>query len=278
MGPRPCSHRVYGPETRIELELNPAPCGGVRGGPRAAPSSGSTSSVTPSMRDHAHLLTGRDGRRPVGAGPPAGRAHADDAVGVDGLDDVAELADHPLPADRRAWRSASAPSRASRRRRRGSCPPMPASSVIHDGRSVTPGRSSNSSRLPSTVSAMPTPVQNRGTPTWTSTAKASIPSTSRATAQPRAGRVARPVHARTRHAAPDDPGDADAGGEELEDQQGHADQQQEVGHGRAGDGVEQLVDEAELGEADGGDRVPAAACRRRGSPRSVVRSVTPSFS
>ena len=27
-------------------------------------------------------------------------------------------------------------------------PPMPASSVIHDGRSVTPGRSSNSSRLP----------------------------------------------------------------------------------------------------------------------------------
>ena len=51
----------------------------------------------------------------------------------------------------------------------------------------------------------------------------------------------------------DDAGDADAGGEELEDQQRETDEEQQVRDGRAGHRVEQLVDQAELREAGGGD-------------------------
>ena len=67
-------------------------------------------------------------------------------------------------------------------------------------------------------------------------------------------------HGRTRtrqHGAhrADRTGDADAGGEELEHEQREPGEQQQVGHRRAGDRVEQLVDERQLGEAHGGDRV-----------------------
>ncbi len=71
-------------------------------------------------------------------------------------------------------------------------PPMPAIRAIHDGRIDVPVTGSNSHRLPTIVSTMPTPVQNRGIPTWTSTANANIATTSSATAQPRAGSAARP--------------------------------------------------------------------------------------
>ena len=43
-------------------------------------------------------------------------------------------------------------------------------------------------------------------------------------------------------------GDADTGGEELEQQESETGQEQQVGDGWAGHGVEQLVDERELGE------------------------------
>src|SRR5215218_10585579 len=95
-----CSHRVYGSETTI--------------GRRSARGLSAAFAVVsrrplerldlerhPVDADHPHLLTGGDGRRPVRAGPPPRRADADDAVGVDGLDDVTELTDHPLASDRR---------------------------------------------------------------------------------------------------------------------------------------------------------------------------------
>ena len=65
----------------------------------------------------------------------------------------------------------------------------------------------------------------------------------------------------------DDAADTDAGGEELEDQQCQTDQQQQVGHRRAGDRVEQLVDQAELGERG------AAMISRCTTPESVTVSV-----
>ena len=72
-------------------------------------------------------------------------------------------------------------------------PPMPAISVIHDGRSEVPGSGSNRYQLPTIVSTTPTPVQTRGIPTCTSTANATIAATISPTAQPRAGQRGQPV-------------------------------------------------------------------------------------
>ena len=71
-------------------------------------------------------------------------------------------------------------------------PPMPTSSVIQPSRSDVPGSGSYRNQLPMMTSTMPTPVQSRGMPTWTSIANASIASTSSATAHARAGSAARP--------------------------------------------------------------------------------------
>ena len=85
-------------------------------------------------------------------------------------------------------------------------------------------------------------------PTCTSIANASIDSTQHddghRSRRQRAEAVAAEHHA---HRA-DPAGDADAGGEELEDQQRQADDEQQEGHRRAGDGVHHLVDQAEAAE------------------------------
>ena len=135
-------------------------------------------------------------------------------------------------------------------------PPIPASSASHDGRNEVPGQ-----RLEQEQAGHRDEEDARrrsrtcGMPTCTSIANANMASTMHGE-RPRPGR--QHGHARAgEHGAhrADRPGDADAGGEELEHDQREAGQQQQVGHGRAGDGVEQLVDERELGEADRGDRV-----------------------
>ncbi len=84
-------------------------------------------------------------------------------------------------------------------------PPIPAMSASHDGRIDEPGIGSNRNQLPMTVNTMPTPVQKRGMPTWTSTAKAIIASMIKPTAQTRVGSTARPVKASTVHTAPTAP-------------------------------------------------------------------------
>ena len=94
----------------------------------------------------------------------------------------------------------------------------------------------------------------------------------------RVGSTARPVQARITQTRTDDGGDADAGGEELEHDQGQTGEQQQVGDRRAGDGVEQLVDERELGEADRRGRVDDEPGRSSVIASSVVSSVRPSTS
>jgi hypothetical protein len=84
-------------------------------------------------------------------------------------------------------------------------PPIPAISASHEGRIDEPGIGSNRNQLPMTVRTMPTPVQNRGIPTCTSTAKAIIASMINATAHVRVGRTASPVKASTVHTAPTAP-------------------------------------------------------------------------
>ena len=184
---------------------------------RAAPSSGSTSSVTPSM---ATTRTGSPAATGVARFVRARQradADADDAVGVDGLDDLAELADHPLAPDRRRGEPG-----ADHRRHADDEGERHAADAGEQRDPRRPQRDAGQ-RLEqpagcrSTVSTMPTPVQKRGMPTWTSTAKASI-----------AARISadRPARGRQRGQAgagehearrADHAGDADAGGEELED-------------------------------------------------------------
>ena len=84
-------------------------------------------------------------------------------------------------------------------------PPIPAMSASHEGRIEEPGIDSNRNQLPITVNTMPTPVQNRGIPTWTSIANAIIASMIRTTAHVRVGSTARPVKASTVHTAPTAP-------------------------------------------------------------------------
>ena len=50
-------------------------------------------------------------------------------------------------------------------------------------------------------------------------------------------------------AGADEPGHPHAGREQLEEHEGEADDEQEVGHRRAGDGVQQLAGDRELAEA-----------------------------
>src|SRR6478735_2413533 len=171
---------------------------------RAAPSSGSTSSVTPSIETT--------------------RTCSPTATGVARLVRARHLASRTLTTPSGSTASITSPSSpiihsrpivgvANRVRtiegmpttNVSSTPPMPASSVIHDGRSDAPGRGSNSHQLAMTVPTVPTAVHKRGTPTCTSTANASIEATISPTAQARAGSAARPVHARTNDVAPTTP-------------------------------------------------------------------------
>ncbi len=84
-------------------------------------------------------------------------------------------------------------------------PPIPASSASHDGRNEVPGSGSNRNRLATATRKIPTPVQNRGMPTCTSMAKASMASTIKANAHGRVGRTAAPVQASTVQTAPTAP-------------------------------------------------------------------------
>ena len=94
-------------------------------------------------------------------------------------------------------------------------------------------------------------------PTCTSIANASIASTIRANAHGRVGSTAMPGAGQHGADRADRAGEADAGREELEHEQRQAGEQQQVGDRRAGDRVEQLVDERQLREPDRGDRVEA---------------------
>ena len=132
---------------------------------------------------------------------------------------------------------------------------MPAIRLSHVGRSVVPLTGSNSQRLPTMVKTMPTPVQKRGMPTCTSTANATIARPSRPDRPPARGQLGEAVARQDRARRADDAGDAHTGREELEDQQREADEEQQVRHRWAGDRVEQLIDQAELREACGGDRL-----------------------
>jgi hypothetical protein len=71
-------------------------------------------------------------------------------------------------------------------------PTMPTTSVSHDGRSTCPSAEPNMNHDDTIRLTMPTPVQKRGIPTWTSIAKANIANSSRATAHPRTGSAPRP--------------------------------------------------------------------------------------
>ncbi len=66
---------------------------------------------------------------------------------------------------------------------------------------------------------MPTPVQKRGTPVCTSMANATIDSHDGAMPHQCVGQHGQAVAARTKRAGADHAGHADAGGEQLEDQQ-----------------------------------------------------------
>ena len=205
-------------------------------------------------RDHPHRLAGGDRRRPVRAGPPLGARRRSPRRRDRRRRRPRRARRSSTPARSSAWRSGSAPSTACPSTNATTSPPTPAMSVIHDGRSVVPGSGSNSHTLPMTVQR-PRRRRSRaaGCPPGRRRRTRASTATRTATAHARAGSVARPVHARIRRAGADDAGDADAGGEELEDQQGHADEQQQVGDRRAGDRVEHLVDERELRQYDRDD-------------------------
>ena len=118
--------------------------------------------------------------------------------------------------------------------------------VRRGGRCRRPGRRS---RPPSRPGA-PRPGGR-----WRSRA---TPTTSRASAYGRNGQHAEPVgRPGTRQPAPQNGGDADAGGEELEHHEQQADHEQQVGHRRAGRGVEQLA-----GRLSFSKRVSTVGCRR----------------
>ena len=105
--------------------------------------------------------------------------------------------------------------------------------------------------------AVPTPVQNLGTPVCTSIANASMANKIRARPTGRVGSTARPYTLSTRNRRADTPGDAHPGDEELEHEEHEADRQQEVRDRRARDGVEEAGEQVELEEANLHDRLGA---------------------
>jgi hypothetical protein len=93
-----------------------------------------------------------------------------------------------------------------------------------------------------------------GTPVCTSTEKPNMASTIRARATGRTGQDRQAVGRQHERASAHQAGHADAGGEELEDDERQPHQQQQVGHCRAGHRVEELVLHRERREDRGGDR------------------------
>ncbi len=134
-------------------------------------------------------------------------------------------------------------------------PPMPAMSASHEGRIDEPGIGSNRNQLPMTVKhdAHTGPearyshlhVDREGEHRQHDHHDG--PGSRRKHRQPGEGEQ--------RAHRSDRAGDADTGGEELEHQQREAGQQQQIGDRRAGHGVEELVDERQLGEPNHRDRV-----------------------
>ena len=90
---------------------------------------------------------------------------------------------------------------------------------------------------------------------------------SRPTADRVGGQRGQPVAAEDEAPGADQAGHADAGGEELEDDQRQADHEQQVGHRRAGHGVQELAAERELGEAGLGDGLALAVVAVARRPR-----------
>ena len=213
----------------------------------------------------------RRSRRPAPDRPPAigvarlvrarhGASRTSDrAVGVDRRACGPDLADHPLPPDGRRGEAA-----ADHRRHAGEHGQDHADDrdEQRDPRERQPVVEERPSRAGTTTEAMP--VHTRGTPGLDVDAEAEHGEDQQADAARGwwAARRGRSRRAR-KNAAPDEPGDADAGGEELEEQQRHPDGEQQVGHRRAGHGVGELVDEGQGtrtgcgSPAPGGDRAPS---------------------
>ena len=226
MGPEPCSHRVYGSETG----LTRLTCGGVRGGPWPRPRAARPRASRRRWRPRAPARR----RRPASPGW-CGPASAPSPTlttpsGSTSSTTSPELADHPLPTDRRRGEPGAHHRRHADDEGRASMPPMPASSVIHDGRSVAPGSGSNSSRLPTIGQHDADPGPESRHPDLDVDGEGEHRQR-RSGRPPTAGPAATASPRARQHGAhrTDDAGDADTGGEELEDQQRQADQQQQVG-------------------------------------------------
>ena len=84
-------------------------------------------------------------------------------------------------------------------------PPIPTNNVIHEGRKFMLSTSRKRKREPALNDARPTPVQNRGTPTCTSTENASMAKRIAANANPFTGKTPRPKLPNTEQTAPTSP-------------------------------------------------------------------------
>ena len=117
----------------------------------------------------------------------------------------------------------------------------------------------------------PTAVHTRGTPVWTSMAKPIIATTRSADADRARRQDVQAVAAEQEATRADQSGDADAGGEELEHDEGHADHEQQVGRGRAGHVVQQLVLYGQRAEHRDGHRLATRAAALPHDPRLHAR-------
>ena len=208
--------------------------------PWPPPSSGSTSSSRPSMATTrtgspaaigvARLVRARH-RPPRRRTMPSGRSP------VRGL---AHLADHRLPPDRRGREPGPHHRRHARHHEQDRRPPRsPAGSARGRRARRRTAATSPTSRL-----TVPMAVHARGAPAWTSTAKPNTPSTIRASPSGDGGQHGQAVGGQGQQHRPGGAGHADPDGEELEHDQHQADDEQQVGHRRAGGGVQQALGQA----------------------------------
>ena len=138
-------------------------------------------------------------------------------------------------------------------------PTMPTTSVSHDGRNDCPSAVPNRNHEARIRLAIPTPGPEPGDADLHVDGEREHREQQQGDGPWLHRQHAEPVAAKGDERGADDAGDADAGGEELEQQEGEADHEEQVGDRRAGRGVEQLGDEIELVEAHDGDLVVEAA-------------------
>ena len=218
------------------------------GSPRPPPSGGSTSSTRPST---ATTLTGSpacDRGGPVGAGPPAGAADQDHAVGID------RHLGHARPR-RSSPRARPWGSRTGTRiiavmppSMNSTVPPTTIRSTHHGGSQLRrPAVEEPASRRRAQTVAMT--VHTPSPPACTSIGEPEQRDEEQAERPPVDGQVREAdERADDAHRA-DEPGEADRRGVELEHDQREADDDQEVRDRRADEPVQQLAAEVEPAEA-----------------------------